>query len=720
MQPTNHRIRIGLALVSALLLVLLVLPNASGQGVPVFRIGVIDSTTGDLLRGAQLAVQTINNEGGVRGADGTIFRLELVAQPDSNISLAISNLRQASVIAVLGPTESAQVAGNLSALQGLNVPILTPATDDTLLANDTSDRLVRIRAQEVVQGRALANYVVNTLSASNIVTIQLDVESTASVIGFQTALSALGRSVNRSFLLNNNTSLTALIQNAAATNANFIAIYGPPTRAATTYIGLRAEGYTGPIYYRDAGTTAFRQEVPSEVLSGVVGSTTWSYASTDGNSQAFLQAYVRAFGEVPGALAAAGFDAINLLANAIEQPGDLLTNVLRTRNLAGVQGFLNPAGLSTGETTNYVAITQLGTFGAPQPIARYAGTTRLSDDDLLQPIVSPGVARPTQAPPATATPQGVVLTVTRSIQNVRTGPGLVYDVIGQLREGDQVRVVGANADFTWYAIEFRGRTAWLSPGREEIFGDRGSIPLLAPPPTPTPPPATATPTPEPFPDIIITSASPQRITIGQPFNVSVGVRNQGGANAGLFSIAGNFTPGFSFASFTFSNGLAAGQNATVTLNGTLNGATGPQNVVIVADLNRQVNEGPQGEANTESFVFSYVADRAIQTPGGQASLIITPGSGVTLDGGAADFNWTGQELIAQNGARINIINITDLNQVHYDLIDANLNASPIPIGLLAPGRLIGFVTDQGLRGVLRIDSVVTGGNLNISYRVYAP
>lgn len=713
----------GITLLTLTLLAALALLPTFGQSGPVFRIGVIDEAGGDLLQGAQLAVQRINEAGGVRGADGTLFRLEIIQQADADISAAVDALDEASVIAVVGPQSASDVLSNLTALQSLGVPILTPALDDTLLAVDTSERIVRIRAQEVLQGRALANYVVNDLGARDVATIQLDVESTAGVVGFTTALASQGVNPSDSFLLSSDASLTSLIQDAVAANPDFIAIYGPPTTSATTYLGLRAANYTGDIYYRGAGTSAFRDELPDEQLPGVYSSTTWSYAASDASSQAFVLAYTAAFGEVPGPVSAASYDAVNLLATAIGAPGDLLSNLLNINDYNGVQGTLDPAALTDGETSTNVTITRLGTFGAPQPVARYLGSVQIDidDSDSGTGVISPGPALPTIAPPATATPDGVFLTVTRQIQNVRTGPGLVYDVLGQLREGDQVRVVGANVDFTWYAIEFRGQTAWLSPGEVDIFGDRSSIPLLAAPPTPTPPPATPTPTPQPLPDIIITSASPNRITIGQPFSVVVNVLNQGGANAGPFAVATNLQPGSVFSSFTFNNGLAAGQSASVTLNGTLNGATGPQNVVIVADLNRQVEEGPQGEANTESFVYTYVADRAIQTPGGLAQLIVQPGSAVTLDAGNADINWTGQELVAQNNARINLINnISSVSNVHYDAIDASLNASPIPVSLLPAGRLVGFVTDQGQRGVLRIDNVLSGGNLTISYRVYAP
>ena len=68
----------SLLLLVALIMGLLTMSIPQAQGLPVFRIGVLDIENGALTRGAQLAVQEINVAGGVVGADGTVFQLQLV------------------------------------------------------------------------------------------------------------------------------------------------------------------------------------------------------------------------------------------------------------------------------------------------------------------------------------------------------------------------------------------------------------------------------------------------------------------------------------------------------------------------------------------------------------------------------------------------------------------------------------------------------------------
>src|ERR1041385_3691645 len=178
-----------------ILLTLLTVNLVYGQAAPVFRIGVLDDQQGHIANGARLAVRDINAAGGVRGADGTQFQLELIVQPitGTNITNTIASLRDASLIAVLGPESDSDVKDNLAALQALNVPVLTPATGDTTLTDDQSGRLFRTRAAQLLQGRALATVLVNDYNLKRIATVQLDndLETSAGVVGLTISLTNL-------------------------------------------------------------------------------------------------------------------------------------------------------------------------------------------------------------------------------------------------------------------------------------------------------------------------------------------------------------------------------------------------------------------------------------------------------------------------------------------------------------------------------------------------
>src|SRR5690348_14539673 len=125
---SSRKSRLIVRSVVLILLMLLTMNLVYGQAAPVFRIGVLDDQRGPIANGARLAVRDINAAGGVRGADGTQFQLELIVQPvaGTNLTNTIASLRDASLIAILGPESDSDVKDNMAALQALNIPVLTP------------------------------------------------------------------------------------------------------------------------------------------------------------------------------------------------------------------------------------------------------------------------------------------------------------------------------------------------------------------------------------------------------------------------------------------------------------------------------------------------------------------------------------------------------------------------------------------------------------------
>ncbi|PJF40137.1 MAG: hypothetical protein CUN54_06425 [Phototrophicales bacterium] len=703
-----------LTILPILATILLALSTFQAQGQATFRIGVLDEIDGPITKGAQLAIDEINAAGGARGADGTLFQLELIIQPTNNgqnLPTAVANLNQASVIAVLGPATTEEVLSNLPTLQTITSPVLTPAIGDTITTSDASGRIFRSRAAEALQGRALANYLIGDLGIRNIATIQLDLESTAAVIGFSNATTTLGVAP-RTFLFDTNTSIDTLARNVQQSNPQIATLFGSPENASQLVTALRSIGWQGRIAYNRAEEDAFKEAIATGDLNGILSTTTWAFTSADQTSDEFLGNFTRQFGEIPGAVEAAAYDSIQLLAAAINRPGELRANLAALNNINGVQGTLAPAQLGRGETSNNVFVTQMNQYGAPIVVARFAGAQRLPVGTPIMPVAT-STPLPTPTPAATATPEGVVATIRSNFQNVRSGPSTDFDILGQLPRGTQVQVIGANIDLSWIVIEFRGQQAWLSRSILDTFGDLNSLPIIQSPPTPTPPP---TPTTPPVPDIVIDTAvvAPSPIIPGQQFIASVTVRNAGGAPAGQFAVAATFPPNDVFSSAVIS-GLGPGQSTIANLSATLTN-TGIYTVILVADLNNTVNEGP-GENNNASFVLNYTIDKPIIRQGNQT---LNPGDTLDLEGNAVqgDVSWDGNALNGAFGAQLGIIPNVDINTIHWDLINPGLvNRNSIPRAELPPGTMVGVLTADGNRGFIRVESLPNNQIATI-FRVY--
>ena len=133
----------------------------------------------------------------------------------------------------------------------------------------------------------------------------------------------------------------------------------------------------------------------------------------------------------------------------------------------------------------------------------------LSNDDIVNTAAArlaiTQLAAPTQQAPAvqqmslaspepTATQCNPTATAT-TLANVRSGPGLGYDVIGNLPVGGTAPVAGRDSTGTWWYIQFVGGFggyAWIAGSVVSTACVPATLPMVAAPPLPTAAPATPT------------------------------------------------------------------------------------------------------------------------------------------------------------------------------------------------------------------------------------
>ena len=133
-----------------------------------------------------------------------------------------------------------------------------------------------------------------------------------------------------------------------------------------------------------------------------------------------------------------------------------------------------------------------------------------------QPTLEPPTPEPSDPTAIVTAPKGV---------NVRTGPGVVYPIIGIAPMGTQLEVVGISADGTWWAVHIPGapnNLGWVA-SEYVIVENVDNVPVITAPPTPTPQ-ATATATPTPSPEIEFT-ASRTTINAGESSTLAWRVEN---------------------------------------------------------------------------------------------------------------------------------------------------------------------------------------------------
>jgi len=105
----------------------------------------------------------------------------------------------------------------------------------------------------------------------------------------------------------------------------------------------------------------------------------------------------------------------------------------------------------------------------------------------LTPIGGPS-ATPSRTPTITPITAQALGTPT----NLRSGPGLNFDIVGVLSAGDTVPIVGRSVQFPWYVVLWAdgpNGQAWVFEQLVQVIGDITTVPIVDAPAVPTIDPA---------------------------------------------------------------------------------------------------------------------------------------------------------------------------------------------------------------------------------------
>lgn len=195
-----------------------------------------------------------------------------------------------------------------------------------------------------------------------------------------------------------------------------------------------------------------------------------------------------------------------------------------------IRAYNEGGKLAVAQVANLTA--QGGVVDTPAPLVPNTPTPPpATPTPTITPLPPTDTATPTPPPtetpvPPTATPGAATFTVATALLNVRSGPGTGYGVVGQVRQGEQLSIVGqatANQGL-WWQIEYSGapdNRGWISSAAD--FGTAQNVagvpvaavplPATAAPTATSAPAATFTPTPAAQPTTVRRAPAGQTLLI---------------------------------------------------------------------------------------------------------------------------------------------------------------------------------------------------------------
>jgi branched-chain amino acid transport system substrate-binding protein len=327
--------------------------NAPAQAQSV-KIGMAIPVTGPAaesgkyaLNGAKLALDTINKSGGALGRP-----IELVVEDDQTTNpgavLAFSKLAaQTDIVAFLGSIRSTQVHAMAPDILSTAKPVMFGGTDPQLtkLGNPW---LFRFRPNDSYSGRVIANYGISTLNKKKWAIVHsTDAFGTGGSKALASALAALAVTpVLDQGYANQSQDFTPVVLAVRQSGADILGSYFTFENDLAIFARqLRQLGVTIPWVGSPSIVAATAIKLAGSALYGTFGVADFAEDSSP-EAKAFGTAYRNAYKTPPDNFGSWTFDALKVLASAINKAGSTEPEKIRqalvlTKAYKGVEGEYN-------------------------------------------------------------------------------------------------------------------------------------------------------------------------------------------------------------------------------------------------------------------------------------------------------------------------------------------------------------------------------------------
>ncbi len=298
--------------------------------------------------GVELARKELNAAGGVLGK-----QLEVIVYDDQGkqqeAATAVTKLiTQDKVMAVLGEVASSLslAAGPIAQRHG--VPMISPSSTNPKVT-EVGDMIFRVCFLDPFQGEVMAKFAWNTLKAKKVAIFkdQANAYSVGLAEFFEKTFTKLGGKVvaQQAYSAGDN-DFKSQLTNIRGASPEAIFVPGYYTEVGLIARQAKAVGLKVPLLGGDGWDSSKLTEIGGDAIDGSYFSNHYSVENQEPHVQKFIAAYDAAYKAKPDGLAALGYDAMMILADAIKRAGSDDSRKVRDA-LAATKGFRGVTGLIT-------------------------------------------------------------------------------------------------------------------------------------------------------------------------------------------------------------------------------------------------------------------------------------------------------------------------------------------------------------------------------------
>lgn len=291
-------------------------------------LGSIFSTTGDgvpfgpqQVKGAELAVEQINDDDGVNGAELTLSQRDDASDPTTSAKEMTNLVKSEKVLAVLGPTFSNSAAEADPVANQNGTPVLAVSNTGPGIVGDCDypcDFIFRDSLGEATAIPANVKSLTGQMAQNATAAVVYPADDPFGESSAQTAQDALDKEGVSNAPLRFEQVIN-LVRNRKSDSPGLVFITASSGDTVAEYITqLRDAGYKGLIGGGNAMNSPLVARTAGQAGKGAQSAAAWYAGNASEENQDFISAYKEKYGEAPDQFAAQAYTGVKLLADAAE------------------------------------------------------------------------------------------------------------------------------------------------------------------------------------------------------------------------------------------------------------------------------------------------------------------------------------------------------------------------------------------------------------------
>ena len=343
------------SLVATLFVVTLAGCNSGAKNTDEIVIGHYASMTGSEAtfgqstdNGIKMALEEINSAGGINGKQIRLITYDDKGEAREAGSAVTRLITRDGVVAVLGEVASSLSLAGAPICQENGVPMITPSSTNPEVTKK-GDKIFRVCFIDPFQGWVCAKFAREKIKAAK-AAILYDQASAYSVglrEEFEKAFTQMGGQITAAETYTaGDQDFSAQLTTIGSSQPDVVFIPGYYTDVGSIAIQARKLGITVPLLGGDGWDSSKLGQIGGKAIDGSFYSNHYSHQDPSPRVQEFIKKYDEKFGETPDGLAALGYDAARILAEALKRAkslsgDDIAAELASTKDFDGVTGKIS-------------------------------------------------------------------------------------------------------------------------------------------------------------------------------------------------------------------------------------------------------------------------------------------------------------------------------------------------------------------------------------------